>query len=65
MRRFLLIFLLATLRAAAQDPVSVMIVGDFHMSNPDRDLHNVQSDDMLAPNDYLPKQAPRYFAAGG
>jgi hypothetical protein len=26
-----------------------MIVGDFHMSNPGRDLHNVQVDDVLAP----------------
>lgn len=26
-----------------------MIVGDFHMSNPGRDLHNIQADDMLAP----------------
>jgi len=30
-------------------PVSVMIVGDFHMSNPGKDLHNVTSDDMLSP----------------
>ena len=30
-------------------PVQVMIVGDFHMSNPGRDLHNVQVDDVLAP----------------
>jgi hypothetical protein len=35
--------------AAATEPVSVMIVGDFHMSNPGRDLHNSQVDDMLAP----------------
>jgi hypothetical protein len=34
---------------AAEAPVSVMIVGDFHMSNPGRDLHNVQADDMTAP----------------
>lgn len=42
---------LATLpvHALAAEPVSVMIVGDFHMSNPGRDLHNVQVDDMLAP----------------
>ncbi|HTT97842.1 MAG TPA: DUF5694 domain-containing protein [Rhizomicrobium sp.] len=33
----------------AAEPVSVMIVGDFHMSNPGRDLHNMQADDMLAP----------------
>jgi Family of unknown function (DUF5694) len=51
MRHFLLLCLLAASPtiATAQEPVSVMIVGDFHMSNPDRDLHNVQSDDMLAP----------------
>jgi hypothetical protein len=30
-------------------PAEVMIVGDFHMSNPDRDLHNVQVPDMLTP----------------
>jgi Family of unknown function (DUF5694) len=49
--RLFLICILALLPTAtvAQEPVSVMIVGDFHMSNPDRDLHNVQSDDMLAP----------------
>lgn len=33
--------------ADAAEPVSVMIVGDFHMSNPGRDLHNVQVDDVL------------------
>lgn len=35
--------------ATAAEPVSVMIVGDFHMCNPGHDLHNVQADDMLAP----------------
>ncbi len=35
--------------SAAEAPVSVMIVGDFHMSNPGRDIHNAQADDMLAP----------------
>jgi hypothetical protein len=30
-------------------PISVMIVGDFHMSNPGRDLHNLNVDDVLAP----------------
>ena len=52
MRRFFLICLIATLptSAVAQEPVAVMIVGDFHTSNPGRDLHNVQSDDMLAPS---------------
>jgi hypothetical protein len=34
---------------AADAPVAVMIVGDFHMSNPGRDLHNLSVDDMLAP----------------
>lgn len=36
-------------QADAAEPVSVMIVGGFHMSNPGHDLHNVQVDDMLAP----------------
>lgn len=36
-------------RAAQPPPVQVMIVGDFHMSNPGRDLHNVSVDDMLSP----------------
>ena len=36
-------------QANAAEPVSVMIVGGFHMSNPGRDLHNVRVDDMLAP----------------
>ena len=31
-------------------PVEVMIVGDFHMSNPGRDIHNVNAPDMLSPN---------------
>jgi len=35
--------------AAGAAPVRVMIVGDFHMSNPGRDLHNVTVDDMLSP----------------
>jgi len=33
----------------AAPPASVMIVGDFHMSNPDRDLHNLHVDDVLTP----------------
>jgi len=33
----------------AAEPVSVIIVGGFHMSNPGKDLHNMQADDMLAP----------------
>jgi hypothetical protein len=35
--------------AAAAAPVSVLIVGTFHMSNPGQDLHNLAADDMLAP----------------
>jgi hypothetical protein len=35
--------------AAAPDPVSVLIVGTFHMGNPGQDLHNLAADDMLAP----------------
>ena len=35
--------------AAPPEPIQVIIVGDFHMSNPGRDLHNVQVDDMLSP----------------
>jgi uncharacterized protein DUF5694 len=35
--------------AAAPAPVSVMIVGNFHMSNPGRDIHNLTVDDMLSP----------------
>jgi len=30
-------------------PVQVMVVGTYHMSNPNRDMHDVQSDDVLAP----------------
>jgi hypothetical protein len=36
--------------AMADDaPVSVMIVGTFHMSNPGRDIYNAQVDDVLTP----------------
>jgi hypothetical protein len=35
--------------AEAVEPVRVMIVGDFHMSNPGQDLHNSTVDDVLAP----------------
>jgi hypothetical protein len=35
--------------AAAQPVTQVMIVGVFHMSNPGRDLHNLEVDDVLAP----------------
>jgi hypothetical protein len=37
----------ATPGASAPAPVSVMIVGGYHMSNPGRDLHNVVSGDVL------------------
>lgn len=35
--------------AATPPPVEVMVVGDFHMSNPGADLHNTKVDDMLSP----------------
>ena len=37
------------LAAQAPQPVSVMVVSVFHMSNPGHDLHNTKVDDMLAP----------------
>jgi hypothetical protein len=48
---FAFLFLIAPARAvsAADAPVSVMIIGTFHWSNPDRDLHDVKMDDVLAP----------------
>lgn len=53
MRRIALLaaLILSTPFASAADtpPVQVMIIGDFHMSNPGRDLHNVTVDDMLSP----------------
>ena len=33
----------------AATPVEVMVVGTYHMSNPNRDMHDVQSDNVLAP----------------
>lgn len=33
----------------AREPVTVMVVGGFHMSNPNRDLHDVHSVDVLLP----------------
>jgi Family of unknown function (DUF5694) len=50
-RKTVLALVLAALPFAARaaEPVSVMIVGGFHMSNPGRDLHNVHVDDVLAP----------------
>jgi hypothetical protein len=35
--------------SAADKPVSVMVIGTFHWSNPGRDLHDVHVDDVLAP----------------
>jgi len=54
MLRYIAAALLAALPgiAAAAVPMpetAVMIVGDFHMSNPGHDLHNLQADDVLAP----------------
>lgn len=46
---FILALTAAPLAALAAEPVSVMIVGDFHMSNPGRDQHNMHADDVLAP----------------
>jgi len=42
------LLLMPAARAAEVPPVRVMIVGDFHMSNPGRDLHNVTVDDVLS-----------------
>lgn len=36
-------------KPAGPAPIEVMIVGDFHMSNPGRDQHNMTVDDVLAP----------------
>lgn len=35
---------------AAEAPIEVMVVGTFHMSNPGRDGHNMQVDDVLKPD---------------
>jgi hypothetical protein len=50
-RKTLLAVLLAAVPsfASAASDVQVMIVGDFHMSNPGRDMHNAHADDMTAP----------------
>jgi hypothetical protein len=49
--RFVLLLVVTLLPAAAvaEEPVSVMIVGTFHFGNPNRDMHDVKADDMLAP----------------
>jgi hypothetical protein len=50
MRLVLLAAALAfTTPALAEPPVQVMIVGTYHMSNPNRDMHDVTADDVLAP----------------
>ena len=41
--------LLAGAATAAEPPAKVMIVGTYHFSNPGRDQHNVQADDVLTP----------------
>ena len=48
MRTLLLSVVLAT-AAQAAEPVQVMVLGTFHMSNPGHDLHNQKVDDVLAP----------------
>ena len=40
---------LAAAAAHAAEPVKVMILGTFHMSNPGRDMHNAKIEDVLAP----------------
>ncbi|MBS0470245.1 MAG: hypothetical protein JSR60_04170 [Proteobacteria bacterium] len=45
----LICFATMAVAAGASEPVQVMIVGDFHMSNPGRDMHNTEVDDMLSP----------------
>jgi hypothetical protein len=44
----LAMFFLASAAMASEAPVSVMLVGVFHMSNPGHDMHNMTADDMLA-----------------
>jgi hypothetical protein len=41
---------LSAQRAPDEKPVSVMVVADFHMSNPGQDMHNLSVDDVLAPD---------------
>src|SRR5262249_60529577 len=35
--------------AIGAEPVKVIVVGTFHMSNPGHDIHNMKVDDVLAP----------------
>jgi len=39
----------AAAAAAPPQPIEVMVVGVFHMSNPGHDIHNLKADDVLAP----------------
>jgi hypothetical protein len=50
-RAAVLAAVLAVAASAAQaaEPVKVMILGTFHMSNPGRDMHNARIEDVLAP----------------
>jgi hypothetical protein len=45
----LLVASLALLAALPLHATDVMILGTYHMANPGRDLHNLKSDDVLAP----------------
>jgi hypothetical protein len=42
------LFVSAATASEVPATVSVMVVGDFHMSNPGRDMHNMTADDMFA-----------------
>jgi hypothetical protein len=44
-----LLTIAAPLAAQAQEPVTVMIVGVYHMNNPGKDIHNAHVDDVLTP----------------
>jgi len=50
LRKALLVAALAALPIAANadEPISVIVVGGFHMSNPGHDMHNTKVDDVLA-----------------
>lgn len=49
MKWFIIIFIFLTslAHASAEKKAEVMIVGTFHMANPNKDLHNVNSQDVL------------------
>jgi hypothetical protein len=44
-----LVGLAGTVRAQAERPIEVMVVGTYHMDNPGLDLANVKADDVLKP----------------